>query len=378
MRPHGPGRAARFAAVALCALSASCATSPRPQEEPLPFHVAVAPIVRARVEETQREGDLRLELNAEDLTRLDAALVAELGERCFTRATALEPIVAPPSIDPELAALRVARATTDADLLLTLELRHGTGIHYDVGPARSNWLPWWIPGPWFWWLPDIAYGADATLTARFYDLARNTSDEADRPLEVRRWFFDHTSSLTDAELDFLDRAGGEWELYALSFVAPSTALGRTRDGLEVDLRAAFSQRLVETLSAELRSRRGDLERNEVDHVFYLEPSRTTVERLGPQRARVRLSLAHRIGSSRNQPSALGVAGGGELPTLLPLTPAEIDAAFQGRTGSGEHARYVIERTVEVSPGDRTLRVVVRAGRAAPSRREYTLALPPPD
>jgi hypothetical protein len=340
----------------------------------MPFHVVVAPLTDVVVIADELPGRLPLEFTPDDLRRLEEEVRQALDGGPFARATAID---LPPfdALDPLAALRRRARERSSADLLVTLELTHGTTIHHDVGPRRSDWMPWWLPGPWFWWLPDIAYGANAVLVARVHDLAREEGSAG--PLELRRWSFSHAHAMDDVELDFVDRAGDAWQLYLLSLVMPSTAVGRTREGLEVDLRRRFTAALAGGLSDDLSRLGGALVRGESTQSFHLVPDETAVTRLDGGRVGLTLTLSHRVGSTRNEPSALGLALDDGRPRLEALPQAEVDAAYLGPDRSGGAARYRFVRELEAPPEARFLRVHVRAGRAVSAVREYTLRIPPP-
>ena len=367
-------RGVRTLLLLACAATTACSTAPRPVHDPLPFHVALAPLEEVVVERAPGASGMPLELLPEDLERLREELAEALAAGAFARVSLVDEAPFEDPVDPLGALLRRARERTAADLVMTLELRRGTRIHHEVGPQRSNWMPWWLPGPWFWWLPDIAYGADLVLVARVHDLARPPLPSEE--LELRRWSFAHAHAMRDVELRFTERAGDAWSLYLLSLVVPSTAVARTREGLERELPPRFTQALAAGLAEDLLRVGDDLVRADETRSFHLVPASTRLEWTPEGRLLVRLGLAHRVGSTSNQPSALGLAFDEARPRLAALGQEEVDAAFRGRERGAGDARYELVRELEVPPGARHLRVHVRAGRAVSAVRRYTLALPP--
>ncbi len=366
----------------LCVLFAACATAPRPSEEPLPYHVAFEAVRNPQVEDTYAEDGMRLELDAEALDYLNRSLEEVFAQRSFADVTRLDTPGLEEAVDGELLSIRSAREDTDANLLITFELRYGTAIYHEISPFRINISPWWVlPGPQLWWAQDHAYSADVTLTVKLFDLARCDGGEADRPLELRRWFFSHALSLDEVYLDFIDRAGLRWEQYLLSMVVPSTALALSHPDLEKDLRKHFIDSLTRSLAFEIERKKRLLVRNEQNYGFYLEPTQLLAERLNQEEARVVFSLDHRIGRTVNEPAGLQLfaADAEEVPAFETLSLAALIAAERPHPERADHVRYVFERIVPIGPETSTLRLnVVAAGGAQDVIREFTIRLMTPE
>ncbi|MFT7486396.1 MAG: hypothetical protein ACI9F9_002251, partial [Candidatus Paceibacteria bacterium] len=343
----------------------------------LPYHVAFQRVHDPEVEFTHTPDSMRLEFDANDLSYLNNSLERVLGEQIFSKITTLDTPTQDGHQDAEWLTLRAARET-NADLLLTVDLSYGTAIHNEVSFFRAPSTPLWIiPGIHYWWAPDQAYNADIHLTVKLFDLARCSRGEADRPLELRRWFFSHALPMNEVYMDFIDRAGDRQELYFESLLIPCTFLATDDEVVETALRKHFIDSLTESLSFELDRNKTLLIRNEHDHSFYLDPSDLEVERIGQHQARVRFSLEHKIGRSRNEPAAILLfpGDGSETPALKRLQQADLIKAQQVERRRPGYARYRFERTVKITPETEHLRLHVAAGGALASVREFTLALP---
>lgn len=357
----------------LAATAGSCATTPRPEPLPLPFHVGVAPLTEVRTTPDSSEGAMAFRLSPDTVEELPARLTAALNGTAFTRATALDAAPLRDRLDPLGSQLLRAREQSSVDLLMTLELWHTEVIHSDISEQRSNWIPWWLPGPWFWWLPDLAYGTELVLVARLHELARPVGTAAH--LELRRWSLSHTHAVSDVELDFVERAGSRWWLYMASLLSPSTFLAREGPELEERLPDLFLDELAEGLARDLERLGDALLRADEQQTFRLDPRESRLRWTDRGQLEVELALDHLVGRTTNQPSAMGLAFDQERPRLRPLGQEEVNAAFRGASSTSTRARYVLRRTLTPPQGARFLRVHLRAGRAVSAVREYTLALP---
>jgi len=280
--------------------------------------------------------------------------------------------------------LRRAQIETDADLLLTWRLRYSTAIEHEVSRYRYLASPLWIiPGPMFWGIPDHRYIADMTLSTEVFDISLCAKSEADRPHNLRRWYFGHSTTAHELVLNFLRRAGGSYFYHATSLLWPSTFLARDHKDLEGELRRTLIRELARNVANELSKRRIDLLRNERDYAFYLDQKKTRVSYVADDMVEVRWTLCHRVGAlQRNSPNAprrLRLFAGPEPEHDFEreLSEKQLDAAHAPDPTRDEYATYTFTRTLHVDPGTTSVHLHVEVGMSALQRREFTIPLPPP-
>ena len=365
----------------LALLAASCQSASDLRRQPLPFRVVVAPLDSEEVALTLEPEGIPFEPNPAWRRALREALRERLDEQVFVRADRLEDVAGPlAQSGGSQGWFELARESTDADLLIQFRLRRGARFEGEQNPHILAAAPLcWIPGPHLWFIPDQRYTGNCTLTVEVYDLKRCALEE---PAMVgrRRWYFSHAVIQGKLYLNFFERAGWDLYIYPVAIVWPTLYLPYERDDLAELLMEESIEELASSLVNDLSLRRFDLVRNEPDYSFYLDDLATRVEPIDDSRVRVDLTLAHRVGSSRNEPEAISIWAD-DLPE--PPEPRLIDwkeraAAHVAGSNASGYARYELSEIVEVSPESEYLRLRVVSGWSPAVERDFSLRLPGAD
>jgi len=372
---------AHLALLLLTLLAASCQSASDLRRQRLPFRVVVGPLDSEEVAVTPDPEGIAFEPTPGWRRALRETLRERLDEQVFVRADRLEDVAGPlTQTGGSQGWFELARESTDAELLIQFRLRRGARFKGERNPHILAAAPLcWIPGPHLWFIPDQRYTGDCTLTVEVYDLRRSGVDE---PAAVgrRRWYFSHVVIQGKLYLNFFERAGWDLYIYPVSLVWPTLYLPYERDDLAGLLLEESIDELADSLVNELSLRRFDLVRNEPDYSFYLDDLATRVEPVDDSRVRVDLTLAHRVGSSRNEPEAISIwADDQPEPQHARLIDWEERAAahIAGSNASG-YARYEFSQVVEVSPESEYLRLRVVSGWSPTVEREFSLRLPGAD
>jgi hypothetical protein len=367
-----------IAAIALVLIG--CQGSPSISDDPMPFRVAVTPIGNAEVFEGGTPGELAFTPPKGWIERLNAEVLAQLDGKAFITAHPLPPGSGQaPRTPRHLEWLERADSVTDADLLLTLRLRHGDSFSSEQNSHILAAAPFcWIPGPHMWPVSDRKYFTDCTLTVEVYDISKFNATDGHGPPDRRRWYFSHAVTLDDLYVSFLDRAGWNLHYYATSLIVPTLLLPFEKDGLPDLLQERTIENLAASLAQDLQSRRFDLIRNELDYSFFLEEEHTRVTSIDATQARVTLRLAHRRGTSRNEPESLLVVANDLEREGQPrqLTWEEREDAHRPGSSTEDYVRYEFTELVTITEATEFLKLRVRAGKAPTSTRAYSIALPP--
>lgn len=357
------------AVVLALGLLAAC-TSTRERLEPLPFHVALIPVVEVEVAPAEGDHGVRLRVAAE---RLTATVGEQLARDGFVRTTVLDL----PADTTAEAFAALDRAEQDAhwvdaarraraDVLLEAELFCRPEVEHGVNSRVWADVPLFlVGGPLCWFVDDRSYAAQARLSARLYDLAPILDGRATLDDGVSR-LVDVQARFAKAELDLLDRwAGNPGWLFA-SLVVPPAFLARGGDGVERALERAACEGLASAL---------------VEGVREEERSIREAERL------VRFHLAEGAGAWREgdgvrvRAEVLLVEGGGErLDTWrLRCDAAEIGGEFgDGRldperaTSRREVRVFALDARVTAAPDARFVQVELTDAGLRAARRTWTL------
>jgi hypothetical protein len=272
--------------LAIAAVFCSCATQSRREEPILPFHVALVPIRSAMLADKSvpPSADDGLRLAVDPMT-LSSQLRSALEERCFARVTllALPPGTASTDFDAWPAQVRdaywaTAGSSVGADLILEGELRAAPGLH--GGTNEKFWLnlPLFLAGgPFCYFIGDNSYRGEARLDAWLCDLrpiATSRATLSDGRAEVA-----HVQArFRGADLNFIDRAGGNVGSYALSIVVPAGFLARNSEHVEQSVAETATMELAQGLSHELRAESEHVLAGERVSSFHVAPeSRLTRE-----------------------------------------------------------------------------------------------------
>jgi len=241
--------------VGLCA----CATTP-PPPAPLPLHVALIPVRVSAVEPPPLiDAEPAVLAPQLDAVRVSEALVAALRATCFARVSLLDAPPAPAErwSDESRDAWWVQRAQDrGADLVLACELRHADRVHHRRN-ARfwGNLSLFRLGGPACYFVNDRSYEVNAELEAELHDVARLTVRTEELGGDAAR-VLRATCAYREADLDFLDRAGGRAPPFLASLIVPAGLLASeseaTVEHLEERMVAELAGRLATTLREALR------------------------------------------------------------------------------------------------------------------------------
>jgi hypothetical protein len=272
----------RFAILLALVAFASCASQSRRDETVLPFHVALVPIqaatVSAPADETAPEDGLKLAI---DPTTLSTQLQTVLESTCFARVTLLAPPTGSESEEfaswpPEKrkAYWLAASANAGADLLLESELRAAPQLRGATNEKFWLNLPLFlVGGPCCYFMGDNSYNGEARLDAWLYDL-RPIAD-AHASLSDGRSELAHVQSrFRGADLDFIDRAGGNIGSYAASILVPAGLLARNSESVEQCVAKHAIDELSQGLMRELRGESEHVLIGEKISSFHVAPEST--------------------------------------------------------------------------------------------------------
>lgn len=378
---HGPGRL--LALLLACASWACAAPRPEDQGDPLPFHVAVVPLLEDDVQPEApagepRDGDedvVRIELSCEAVS---LGVVRALDGRVFTAASLLpsEPGTAAGDAD------WVDRAQAlGADLLLYCErVRYAP----EVPTRRVNFLSSSLPlfllgGPFVYYINDRGYEVEARLSARLYDLheIRHRRERGGGPLELEKHvgheaFDAHPDPI---RLNFSQRIhSDDLGAWGASLVVPTGFL-------EADnqlVRAAVAERAIDSIGANLASAIRGRSREILRPVggrasFHIEPGSfvADLDQAGVLQVRAKLALQRSKNTAALARARLLV--GGEA----------VEGSCQPVPGGDEGLqRYVFAARAELagapagSARPRSLQIEVVDRGTVSNTRSWTFPMPP--
>lgn len=354
---------------------ASCTSTSPPPQRPMPFHVALAPLAGAEIIDDYQGEGLRLRLEGDLIPLLNERLAEELGAPSFAELSLLESVDEAPDEDSSgLFWLERARANTQADLLLVCRLRHSTTLFESLNPVVHAAAPLsYLPGPQMWAVPDKRYNGNCYLTVDVYDLARYDQYVGTSTPGERRWYLTQTVPLSTLYTSYVNRAGWNLHYYFPALICPSILVGLEKDSLEREVNEKAIEVLAETLARQIRNRKFDVIRNHHDFNFFLATQRSRVEDLGNGRARVRITLNHKIGTNANVPVELRLEADhhdGEA-TLIDDWQV-IRSALVGEGDYAGYLRYDFDTEVAISERTRCISLRVTAGDSPLVWRSYSL------
>ena len=343
-----------------------CATTPKVEGAPMPFHVAIVPISNPTIRAPEIGEDFEAtEIRWEpDLLKLSSSVADALAERCFVKTTLLESVE---DEDPDRRRQRLVAAAraVGADLVCELDLKYVPTVYrYRLGaPFWANVFLWGVGGPLSYWVKDHTYYARVDLDAEFFDLEavdRNAGfggSEAAMVVEA-------SASFQQTAMSFVDRAGSVGP-YLLSIVWPAPLLSLDNDEIGEELDEAVQTALLEQLTGEVLSDRGTvLSGGRGLTAIRVDPNDVQVVRLSGGGVDVRgtIWLEPATGGA-TRISGFELVVGGEVRIF------EIDR------GEGASGGWAFAGQVEnVSDAD-AVQLVVIAGVSDVSKRTFTFPIP---
>ena len=361
-------------AIAGLLLAAGCAsTAPVEKREPLPFHIAIAPLAAEDVRTDRKagsEGDptkMRLAPDPTWIASFSKKLADALQSHAFVRVTVLDA----PSGDPisrDTALLSQAK-DAGADLLMRLELSMQPVIREEKNGTFWVNLPLFaLGGPFGWWLPDHSYLADVEVSSWFYDPRALAGQPLDAPLGAMRSEIASARGRTDRiDLDFVKRAQGDVGEYFLSIVCPAGFLAVESDDLQKKLLDQVVDQLGPGLSRSVLDQGTVFERGAAP--FFLDVGHSGLERdrsgAYVLRGSVLLSPSREIESLGSW--KLRVAGAPEVVGSFEGSPAP--------EKDGNYERYHFEQPLGKVRVGTEVRLEIAAGERATRVRSYTFRVP---
>lgn len=365
-------------ALALAVWLSACASTQQEERKPLPFHVAVIPIVNPRLREaTQGPGEraggvtaMRLQPN---LVALSRTVVRVLDGRVFTRATLLEPELSNTAGESSPAGgprdrMREARAI-DADLVLECELDYDPTIRQEANANFWLNLPLFLlGGPFCYFVKDRSYSADVELLGSFYDVHAIDGESVHLGDRLARILFTN-ARFQGVDLNFITRAQGNLTKYAVSILIPAGFLAKESDPLAQELEEEVSQTLSSEFARSVQQKRENLVHAQYLAPFWLDSDHMQVEREADGRVRVRGRVHLVNGTSAERMTRY------RLRTDEHSVEGEF-AADAPDSGAGRPSAYEIYERLEAPDGTTTIKLDLEAGTRNRFLRTYTLAIPP--
>lgn len=353
------------------ALSACKSTHRDEAANPLPFHVALIPIVASTVRNAEpvREGATDMEL-APDLGRLSLEVVRALDRRAFTKVTLLAAggdVPADEAKDARDARWVNAARAAGADLVLECSLDLAPAIHREVN--GNFWLDFplfLIGGPFVWFVKDNEYGADVELRGEFYDVSAIDGEDVRLGSPLARVLF-ASEAFDGVDLNFLQR-GGNVGHYAASILIPSGFLARSNDDLERDLAGIVVDDLSEDFAASVIKKRDELARSDLVAPFHLDPNESRIERDADGGLRLRGTVLLREESAIERMGAYRVRIAGR----------DVEREFGDPEPDLRGGRWIVYRIDEPlvpAAGETTFALELEARARNRFVRTYTFALP---
>lgn len=365
-----------YPALLALALVAGCASAPEPEQDALPFHVALVPIQPQEASALAAAGeDVDGMVLQPDLDALSEAVRRALDGRAFTRATLLSLPESRP-VEASAAPLEdrwVALAEQQgADLILECSFRFDPRIEHETnGNFWPNIPLFLLGGPFCWFLKDRTYYADADLSGHFFSLDARRQDEGLLSSSSAQ-IGSAGAKFESLPMAFTERAQGNVGKYALSIVVPAGLVAKESDALA----RKISEEVVSKISGDFA---GDVQRRRLDLIearfvapFFLDTQDVVVTSLADGRVRVsgRVLLerdqrvTERLDGYRLVAGAGTVTGGFGEPL-----PAREDAA------AGRYAAYAFDAVVPRDPAAATVKVQIFASSPTDKSRTYTFAIP---
>jgi hypothetical protein len=369
--------------ILLALLLPACISQEAEPNARLPFHVAVIPVESKALNGLPAAGeevadvDLQIQL---DSTVVSQQIVTQLEEQCFAKVSLLNPpgnhtlntFARQPAAD-QMAHWRSQAEQVEADLVLQLVLRYEPRIPNEINGFMFflNFLTFSLGGPFCWWTDDRSYDLGATLTARLYDLNTPTDPLHSFPRGAQLAEFDSLAPSLD--LDFVDRAGGSWVYYGVSFLIPSGLLASESDGTREQLELEASEGLASDLVTRLWDREQEIIVASRMTNFFLDPAEWQVVRASPEEVLLKGDIILKKDASVDGLDSFAVNTSSTSPWVEEGF-AEGTRDDQLSTETEEYYRFHLARVIPMQPGAQTVQFRVRdAGRNSKSRT-YTIPI----
>jgi hypothetical protein len=365
----------RLSILMTVALLGSCASQSRRDEPLLPFHVALIPLQSATAvattETPSSEEALKLTIDPPALS----GLMRKALEDCFAHVTLLS---LPDglsrdefeqwSTDERNAYWAKASAAAGADLIMESELHIAPQLHGSTNEKLWLNLPLFLAGgPFCYFIGDNTYSGEARLDAWLYDVRSIATSRA--TLADGRTELAHVQArFHGADLDFLDRAGGNVGSFVASLVIPAGLLARESAHVEPCVAKCAVEDLAQGLARELHGESERLLLGERLTSFYFAPD-CALTRQGDM-MRFRGTVLLRTGDIQRMDTwrleVDGAATDGEFGRAV------IDESLS--TAQSQYLRYVLDVRVPASPSAQQGRLTIVGGGRDVAVRTFTFAL----
>ena len=353
----------------LSLLAPGCASSGEPPSEPLPFHVAVMPVVvePAQLPTPVDKGsatDATLTFAGGDPSR---EILAAL-EGTFTRVTMLSPAREGQPADVNRDAWFREARDKGADMVLDSTLSYQETVHTSLNDRFWLNLPLHaIGGPFGWFVNDRSYYFNVRLQAELIDVLAALSE---KHRDADRQVLPFDRQVREASLDFLDRAD-DVGAYALGMLLPAGFVARSSGEVAPELEQAISVELSDLFARSLRERRNEVLRGKLVAFYPHEVGVSTSAGVPHLEGEFVLEIAggvEELGEARYR--------FGDEPEYHPLDWGE--PTLQPAEGRGHPLRrYGFRIPLPADGNAETIQLEVSQRDALPSRRTYTYAIPRP-